>query len=161
MAGPTHPEAEQIAREVAAVNDEIIALAESLDDGQWNAVVPGEEWSVGVVVHHVARGHLQMVEWLGRARRGQAITKTAAEIDDDNARHAVAFAAVSRPEAVEELRRNGAELTETLRSLDADELARTAAFGPAGGRAMTTLQLASVSPRHPGGHLAAIRNALG
>ncbi len=77
--------AEQMAGDFDAANDEAIAFVESCTEGHWTAMVSGEDWPVGVVVHHIAVGHLQMIDWLGRARCGDAITKSAAEIDSDNA----------------------------------------------------------------------------
>jgi hypothetical protein len=156
----TNADAEAIARQLEAANDEIIALAETLDEAQWATMVPGEQWPVGVVVHHIARGHGLMVEWLGLARRGEPISVTASDIDADNARHAQEFAAVTPGDAIEELRRGAATLAECLRSLDADELATTTAFGPGGGMELTTRQLASVAPRHPETHATAVRGAL-
>lgn len=50
-------------------------------------MVEDEEWTAGVVMHHIARGHRQMVDWIGPVRRGHEIAKTA-EIDADNAHHA-------------------------------------------------------------------------
>jgi DinB superfamily len=146
-------DAERLADELAAANDEVIAFVETCPDERWAAMVTGEDWPVGVVMHHIAVGHLQMLDWLGRARRGDAITKTASEIDADNARHARDFAGVTPGDTAEELRRHGAALRECIGGLSADELATSVSFGPGDGMAVTTEQLASVAARHCRGHL--------
>jgi hypothetical protein len=152
--------ARALAEELETANDEAIAFVESCNKGQWATTVAGEDWTVGVVLHHVALGHQQMVGWLGQLRRGEAITKTAAEIDDDNARHAVECATVTRTQTIEALRSNGAALAELLRGLQPDELKRTASFGPGNGMEVTAEQLAPVAVRHCLSHLASARSAL-
>ncbi|HXQ59624.1 MAG TPA: DinB family protein [Acidimicrobiales bacterium] len=153
-------EAAGLADDLEAANDEAIAFADGCSDAQWSTMVRGEEWPVGVVLHHIATGHEQMLRWLGLARRGEEILTTAADIDADNARHARDNAGVSRPETVEALRRNGAALARVIRSLDADELARSVPFGPADAMAVTTQALAAVSARHCRTHLAVARGSL-
>jgi hypothetical protein len=153
-------EVEDLAGPFEVANQEAIAFAEACTDGQWTAMVEGEGWPVGVVVHHIAAGHLLMLDWLGRASRGEAITKTASEIDADNARHARAFAGVGRADTVGELRRHGALLAHFIRGLTADELDTSVPFGPADGRAFTTRQLVSAAAGHCRTHLADARGAL-
>jgi hypothetical protein len=150
----------QLAAELETANDEAIAFVASCGDGQWTTMVAGEDWTVGVVLHHIALGHQQMIDWLGHLRRGEAIVKTAAEIDDDNARHAVEFADVSRRQTIEALRSHGAALAQLLGGLQPDELTRAASFGPGNGMAVTAEQLAPVAARHCLSHLAAARGAL-
>jgi hypothetical protein len=152
--------AAQMAGELDAANAEAIAFVESCTDGQWTTMVAGEGWPVGVVVHHIATGHRQMVDWLGLARRGEDITKTATEIDDDNALHARDFAGVTRADTVDDLRRLGAALVQCIASLSDDELSTSVAFGPGAGMAVTAEQLAPVAVRHCREHLADARGAL-
>lgn len=151
---------EDLAAELEEANDEAIVFVESCGDGPWTTMVEGENWTVGVVIHHIARGHRQMVDWLGHVRRGEAIAKTAAEIDDDNAHHAVDLAAVTRETTIEELRIEGAELATLIRGFTAAELATTAAFGPGDGMEVTAEQLIPVAVRHCRTHLADARRAL-
>lgn len=153
-------EAEQMAAELETANHEVIAFVETCTDGQWTTMVTGEDWPVGVVMHHIALGHLQMIDWLGLVRRGEEIAKTAAEIDADNVRHAHDYAGVSRADTVEELRRHGATLAQCIRGFSTDELAISVSFGPGNGMVVTALQLAPVSARHCRDHLADARTAL-
>jgi len=158
--GEQEAAAEQFATELEAANAEAIAFVEACTDDQWRTLVAGEEWPVGVVLHHIAVGHLQMTDWLGRARRGEDITKTAVQIDADNARHARDCAAVSPADTVEELRRHGAALGRYLRGLSPDELTVSVSFGPGNGMAVTAAQLAPIAARHCRDHLNDARAAL-
>ncbi len=153
-------DAEPMAGDFDAANDEAIAFVEACTDGHWTTMVVGEDWPVGVVLHHVAVGHLQMIDWLGRARCGEAITTSAAEIDADNERHAHDFAGVTRADTIDGLRRHGAALAQLIRGLDRRELSTSTAFGPADGMAVTTEQLVLVAARHCRTHVAGARAAL-
>lgn len=152
--------AESFAADLEEANAEAIAFVESCTEGHWATKVAGEDWPVGVVLHHIAMGHLQMVDWLGRARHHEEITKTAAEIDEDNAGHARTAADATRAETVEELRRNGVALVTLIRGLGAEDLAIGVPFGPGDGMILTVGQLAAVSARHCRTHLADARGAL-
>ncbi|HEY5251229.1 MAG TPA: DinB family protein [Acidimicrobiales bacterium] len=151
---------EDLAGELEAANDEAIAFVQSCGDGPWTTMVEGEGWTVGVVLHHIAPGHGQMVDWIGHVRRGHDIAKTASEIDADNAGHALEFADVDRGTTRDELRIEGAALAALIRGLSADELVTTAAFGPGNGMEVTVEQLAPVAVRHCRTHLADARRAL-
>jgi len=153
-------DAERLAREFEAANDEVIAFVETCPDERWTWMVSGEDWPVGVVMHHIAVGHRQVLGWLRRASEGDEITKSAAEIDADNAVHAHDFAGVTRAETVAELRSHGAELGRFIRGLSTDELATSVPFGPADGMAVTTEQLASVTASHCRTHLADARGVV-
>ena len=69
-----------LADDFAAANAEVMAFARSCSDAEWAVTVPGEEWTVGVVLHHIAEGHahgaaLAATRWRGatachRHRRG-------------------------------------------------------------------------------------------
>ncbi len=58
------------------------------------------------------------------------------------------------------LQANGSRLEEALRRLSDEELDRSSAFGPAGGRPLPTEQLAAVAARHTREHLAHARSAV-
>ncbi len=123
-------------------------------------MVPGEGWTVGVVLHHVAEGHRQGLRWLESMARGHGVVSTAEEIDRVNAAHAVRAERVGPTETLTLLESNGAELEAALRALTDEELDRCAPFGPAGGRELPTADLAVVTARHAREHLAHAREAV-
>jgi uncharacterized damage-inducible protein DinB len=152
--------AQALADDFARSNDEVLAFARSCTDEQWEITVPGEGWTVGVVVHHVAEGHAHGLRWIGDMASGRGVRDTAEEIDRINAAHAVRAESTRQAETVALLQANGSRLEEALRSLSDEELDRSSAFGPAGGRPLPTEQLAAVAARHTREHLAHAQSAV-
>ncbi len=146
--------AEALADDFAAANADAIAFVRRCDDDVWARHVAGEEWSVGVVLHHVAEGHDQGVRWLEAMARGDGVTDTAEGIDRTNAAHATRAETATPAETAALLEVNGDRLFRTLRGLSDEELERSAPFGPAGGQALPTEALAAVMARHTREHLA-------
>jgi len=149
------------ADQLERANADAIAFAEACSDEEWGTVVPGENWPVGVVLHHVALGHGLTAGWVDCALAGTAIEGSAEEIDTANARHAEEFAGVGVAETVDLLRANGAAAVAKLRSLDATDLALTTSFGPAGGQPLSIDQYCNAAVRHPEVHLGHAKAAVG
>ena len=152
--------ATELADDFAAANLEVIAFVEACTDAQWDVVVPGEEWTVGVLVHHVAESYALSSRWLRTMASGAPVTDTGSDLDEANAEHARRVAGVTRAQVLSLLAEDGALLEAELRALTDEELDRTATFGPAGGRPLPTAQLAAVAARHPREHVAHARAAL-
>jgi hypothetical protein len=148
-----------LAADFARANGKALAFARSCTDEQWARTVPGEGWTVGVVLHHVAEGHAQGVRWLGAMASGRGVTDTADGIDQDNAAHAARAGLVGQVETVALLQTNGSRLEETLRGLSDEDLDRAAPFGPGGGRSFPTVELAAVPARHTLEHLSHAEDA--
>jgi hypothetical protein len=149
-----------LADDLAAANAEVMAFVGGCTDAEWNTAVPEEGWPVGVVLHHIAVGHGHGVRWLRDMASGQGVTESAEDIDRENADHAVRMEAVGPDETLALLEQNGAQLEATLRALSDEDLARTAPFGPAGGRVMPVEALAAVGARHAREHLGHARGAV-
>jgi DinB superfamily len=149
-----------LADDFAAANAEAIAFARSCGADEWAVTVPGEDWSVGVVLHHIAEGYGQSTRWLLAMSSGQDVPDSAEDIDRTNANHAVRAASVGPAETLILLEQRGAELEALLRRLDDEQLDRTAPFGPAGGQVFATAELAPVAARHTREHLAHAHDAV-
>jgi hypothetical protein len=152
--------AQALADDFARANEEALVFARSCSDEQWALTVPGEGWTVGVVLHHIAEGHAHGLRWLGDMASGRGVSDTAEGIDRENAAHAVRSESAGPAETVALLQTSGSLLEEALRGLSDAELDRTSAFGPADGRALPTEELAAVAARHTREHLAHARGAV-
>jgi hypothetical protein len=150
-----------LADDFAAANAEAIAFARGCSPDEWQAAVPGEDWPVGIVLHHIAEGHGQASRWLQSMSGGEGVPETAEDIDRANAAHAVRAKSVSPGETIALLEIRGAELEALLRRLNDQQLDRSASFGPAGGQVFACADLAPVTARHTREHLAHARSALG
>jgi hypothetical protein len=145
---------------LTAANDDLISFAGTCSPEQWATLVPGENWSVGVLVHHCALGHEAGTSWIRQMVETGNVPGTPEELDAKNAEHAAQFAGIGIAETVALLQDNGAPAVAYLRTLSDEELDREAVFGPAGGGTFTVERFASVLARHPLGHLGHAREAL-
>jgi hypothetical protein len=152
--------ATELADDFAATNREVIAFAAGCTEEEWRTVVPGEDWTVGVVIHHIAEGQAGGLRWLQTMARGDAVETSADDIHSVNSEHAVRTADVGATETVALLETNGALLESFIRKLTDDDLDRTAPFGPADGSTLPVAQLAVAMTQHPRGHLAHAQDAL-
>ena len=125
------------------------------------ATVPGDNWPVCVVVHHVAEGYDLVSEWIDCALTGRPVEHTAEGIDAVNSRHAETFATVGAGETVELLRDKGTAAVTKIRGLSVSDLAMTAPFGPAGGQPFTVEQFCVAAAGHVRSHLGRAATALG
>ncbi len=150
-----------LADDFAAANADALEFARSCTESEWALTVPGEGWTVGVVLHHIAERHAHGARWLEDMARGEGVAETAEDIDRANAAHEVRAEAVGPAETVALLEANGDVLEKVLRGFSDEELDRTAPFGPAGGRRLPTEDLAAVPARHTHEHLSHARGAVG
>jgi hypothetical protein len=137
-----------------AASQEAIEFARGLSDAQWGVVVPGEDWTVGVVLHHIAEGMLNGSGWLASMCQGKPVTSTVETIDEANVDHAARAADIGPDETVALLINNSALVAEQLRGLSDEQLDTVAPFGPAGGRELPAQAMAEASIGHVRGHLA-------
>lgn len=150
-----------LADDFAAANAEAVAFTRTCPAQAWNAMVPGEGWTVGVTVHHIAESYEQSRRWVAAMARGVGVQDTREAIDRSNAAHAARVVSVSPAETIALLEENGSALEAALRACCDAELDTTASFGPAGGAAFPTAELAAVPARHAREHLAHARAAAG
>jgi hypothetical protein len=153
--------AAEIADQIERANLELIQLVRGCSEEQWRTLCndEGDNRTVAVIAHHVARGHDQNEEWLESALSEHEVTITLGEQALVNADHAAIHHAVTREETSRLLEVNGTRFVERVRRLSDEELARTA-FHRGAGREMTVDQYAFLDYRHVSGHLATIRRAL-
>jgi hypothetical protein len=149
-----------IADDFAAANSEVVAFVRSCSEEEWVVTVPGEDWTVGVVLHHIAEGHGHGLRWLDSMVRGEGVVDTAEDIDRINAAHAARAGGIGPAETLALLETNGARLEGALRALTDEDLDRSAPFGPAGGPELRTSDIACVAARHAREHLAHARGAV-
>jgi len=104
-----------LADEFAAANAEVVAFAQSCPADRWARTVPGEGWTVGVVMHHIAESHENSRRWVEEMARGHGVPESADMIDEANAAHAVRAAAATPAETATLLEDAGAALEAVLR----------------------------------------------
>jgi len=148
------------ADELERATAEAIDFAASCTADEWSTIVPGEDWPVGVVVHHVALGYDLVVGWIDCALSGRPIEGGGEHLDADNQRHAEEYAGVGVAETIELLRSHGQAAAARLRGLGESDLATTTPFGPAGGAPFSIEQFCNAAIGHVRGHLGHARSAV-
>ena len=154
--------AEELARRFEQTNQEVIAAVQSCSDEQWRKTCSGEQWSVGVVAHHIGSSHVPVAELVRALATGGPLPPLTSEmLDAGNAEHARQFANCSKGETVELLRRAGQEAASIVRGLSDEQLDNGAELPILGGQRMSAGQFAEmVLVGHPTDHLGSIRAAL-
>ena len=161
MTQGTMTQAQQLDAQVEAVNGAIVDVVASATPEQWLKVTGSENWTVGVVAHHVAEVQRFFAGALARLSGDEARPPAlrGVEVDANNARHAAEFAGVSKTETLNALSENGAALAEQVRGLNEEQFARVAVVFD--GQDMTAEQIVAFGViAHFQQHLESLRQTL-
>jgi hypothetical protein len=136
---------------------------EGLSEAEWQTIVPDEERSVGVLVHHVANFYPTEVELAQQLASGKPITGITSEIlDGINAEHAEEHATVDKRETLQMLRENSKVAADQVRMFTDDDLDNAATISINANAPLTAqFFLEDHALRHSFHHLESIQNALG
>ena len=154
---------EALAERFEAINREVIALAESLTEQQWQQTCPGEDWPIGVALHHIAVSHPGIAAWAVRLAHQKPVRISHDQVNEINRQHAAGGENYTREVTLELLAANGAAAAQAIGQLEDEQLANSAPFLPAGeGKVRNCRQIIEyVLIGHPAEHLQSIRQALG
>jgi hypothetical protein len=140
----------------------LAAFVEGFSDAEWKKVIPGEERSVGILVHHVANMYPVEVDLASQLASGKPIEGVTGDVVDGiNADHAKKFAQVSKQEVLNFLRENSKAAADRVRDFSDADL-DTAAAVSLNANAPLTAQffLEDHAVRHSFQHLKSIREAM-
>jgi len=150
--------AERLEQGARALED----VASTLTHTEWQAPIPGDGRTIGVVIHHVAWMYPLEIELAGRLAAGMPISTTWTDVDELNARHAREHRAVTMEETLDLLRRNSASAAAAIRSMSDEALDRAAPVSLNADAPLTCqFFLEDHAVRHSYHHLAKIRSTLG
>jgi quercetin dioxygenase-like cupin family protein len=160
--GATSEQARALAWRFSQANDALIEVIEHCTPDQWQAICADTGWTVAVQAHHLAENHAHMAATLRQVAEGQPPAPVEmAVLDAVNARHAEAFANVSKAETIALLRQNGAFAAETYRRLSDEQLARPASLLIGAPPSTVAGLIAYIGIGEIERHGAAIREAIG
>ena len=126
-------QAAALAERFQQATEDVIDVVRGLSDQQWRAVDAEEGLSIGAMVHHLAAGDRLARSVLQALAQGadRASRQTEVATGDRErlqANEAAEFAHLSRAETIEMLRRQGADVADTIRGLSDEELERVDTF---------------------------------
>lgn len=150
--------ASQLADEYDSMIAQVIEVAESCSDEDWQVPCPNEERTVGVVFDHIAEGNPQVVAWIREFLAGRPVVITPEVLNASNADHARRVADRPRHQTVQDLKAGSDRTSQAIRALTEAQLHETQEFGWAGRQEVAWV--ASAALRHPRHHLKSIREAL-
>ncbi len=150
--------ANALAGALERANGVVIEFVSSCSGADWTAIVEPEGWTVGVVAHHIAEGHMKALRWMETILSGQDVVDTPEAHHAEDAAHAEAYADVTRADTLAHLHTTIAGVVAFIRALDDDALERSGAFGPDGGARRTVAELCVTT--HVERHLAQMRAAV-
>lgn len=137
-------------------------LAESLSDADWQTIVPNDQRTVGVLVHHVANMYPLEIDLVQQLAMGKAIVGVTWDaVDQINAQHAEEHTIVSKQETIQLLRDNSKSAADRIRKLTDEQLNNAETVSLYADTPLTTQFFIEDHPlRHSFHHLANIRAAL-
>lgn len=155
--------ADNLADQFEAVHREVIAFCESLSDVGWETIVPNEERTVGVLIHHIAVGYTAEADLLRAIVNGQPLPAIYADretLDEMNALDAVRLRAGTKADAVRLLDHHAGDTARYLRTLTDDDLGKARPLFREGALWTVDQVIGTIVLGHPRWHLASIREAL-
>jgi len=141
----------------------LAAFAEGRSDTEWGTPAsPTDRRTVGQILNHVALVYPIEVDLARAIASGKAVTDVTWQVVAElNAGHAREHAQVTKPEALELLRKNSRQAAETVRAFSDEELDRAAPLSLSFGAPVTAqFVVEDHAVRHSWHHLARIRMAL-
>jgi uncharacterized damage-inducible protein DinB len=140
----------------------LASFASALTEEEWQARVPKDGRTIGVTVHHVATMYPLEIQLAQTLAAGQPVTGVTWDaVDEINANHAAKFAAVTKEEALDLLRRNSAAAAAAIRAFSDEELDHAAPVSLNSDAPLTCqFILEDHAVRHSYHHLARVRGAL-
>jgi hypothetical protein len=120
--------AQALAATFRAENEALIALVTAMDERDWPADCPAEGRSVGVVVGHIAEGHLIIGEIVRAIAAGRPLPvqayRTVEQGATVNARQARRLATRTRDDSLHTLRANTERMARFIERLSDEDLRR-------------------------------------
>jgi len=158
----TNQRARDLAERLQKGANALIDFARTLSPTEWQTRVPGDNRTVGTIVHHVASVYpLEMQLALTVAVASPVVGVTMDDVHAGNAKHAKEWYRVTTDAAVDLLMRNSADAAAAIRGLSDAQLDQSATVSLYNDAPLTCqFVLEDHAVRHSYHHLAVIRRAL-
>ena len=154
--------AKDLSKQIESFRDKVITFVEALSAEAWNAGCDWEEWTAGVTARHIGAGHFRIFDMVGMIIQGKELPQLTmdqinAMSDKDSREHSDC----TKADALDALRKNGAELAEFVAGLSDDELDRKGSMPAFGGEVSVNQIIEFVIFNSAQEHLDSIKTAVG
>ena len=156
--------AELLAARIEEGAGNLAAYVEALSDAEWRRPISASDRrSVGVIVHHVASVYPIEIQLAQAIADGKAVADVTWQVVANlNAKHAREHAEITKPAALELLRKKSRDAAAAVRAFTDEQLDTAAPFSLSFGAPVTAqFVIEDHALRHSWHHLAGIRKALG
>lgn len=117
--------AKDLSKRIEAFRDDVIAYVETMSEQDWDAKCDWEQWTAGVTARHLGAGHFGIGGMLTMIIQGKELPQlTMDQINASSDKDSREHADCTKAEALDHLRKNGAELAAYVAALSDDELDR-------------------------------------
>ena len=155
--------ANALANRIEEGAEALASFTEKLSLDEWQTIVPNDERTVGVLVHHVASVYEIEIDLARVLAEGKPIADITYEVDvaQGNAQHAQEHPTVDQAETIAMLRENSKTAADRVREFTDEELDTTATISLNADAPLTAqFFIEDHALRHSFHHLANIRAAL-
>lgn len=151
-----------ISERIERFREDVVAFVENLSDDEWKRVCEWEEWPVGVTAHHLGAGHFAISGMLGMIVKGEDLPQlTMDQVNAMSKKSAQEHSDCTKAEALDMLRKNGAELAEFISGLTEDELDRKGSMPAFGGEVTTEKFIDYIIFQSAAQHFNSMKTAVG
>lgn len=144
-------------------SENLATFAESLSTAEWQTIVPDEQRSVGVLVHHVASVYSLEIDLAQQMASGKPIDGVTWDaVAQMNAQHAQEYSTVNQQETIQLLRDNGKLAANRVREFSDEDLDNAVTVSLNAAAPLTAqFLIEDHALRHSFHHLANIKATLG
>jgi hypothetical protein len=154
--------AEDIAKRIKSFSDEVVAFVENLSEEDWNKICDPEQWSVGVTARHIGAGHFAISDMTAKIVRGEGLPPlTMDQINAMSNKDSHEHADCTQSEALELLRKNGAEMAAFVADLSDADLDRNCSMPAFGGEVSAERFIDLIIFRSAAQHFDSMKAAVG
>jgi hypothetical protein len=154
--------AKDLTTRIETFRDDVIAFVEALSDEECNTECSMEEWTARVTARHIGAGHFGIFGMAGMILEGKELPQlTIEQINEMSDKDSRAHADCTKDDALDALKKNGAELAAFVAGLSDDELDRKGSMPAFGGEASVNQIIEFVIFQSAQEHFDNIKKAVG
>jgi hypothetical protein len=152
--------AKDLSERIRDFNNEVKTFVDKCSEKDWRKVCK-EEWTVGVVAHHIGAGHFEIIDLVKMIINGEKLPElTPDQITQMANQHAEDHADCTKEEVRGLLKKNGDTLIGFVQGLDDAQLDRTGSMSMMGGEVTAQRFIENVILKSGGQHFANMKAAV-
>jgi len=154
--------AKDLSKRIESFRDDVITYVDAFTGEDWNAKCDAEDWTAGVTARHIGAGHFGIFGLAGMIVEGKELPPlTIDQINEMSEKDSRAHGDCTKEDALEALRKNGADLVAFIAGLSDEELDRKGNMPAFGGDATVSQVIEFVIFQSAQEHFDSMKKAVG